>query len=350
MNQTSVEWLLPFASASLKDLQQSNLASVRLRAAVCLQAIVSQHWRTAINDGQQPSGASTIVVGKLDFINDTRRPERWLRHLESARKRGACIVIDYTDHHLETGTAADRFYAAALDLADLAICSSTKLAQLIRPFYAGQIAIIEDPIEVPITQPVAHHRKLRTALWVGHSTNLPYLIEFLFNDFALSTPMRLIAMTNAYPLPKEYTRLLEGQNLSQLEICVVPWNLPDMITAASVSDVCWIPAGLNSKRKSGASSNRLLTALALGLPVAADELESYLPMRRYFASLHTPEFAALMHEPETHFAQVLEAQALIARDYTKAAIGRQWLNLLGKRQDQSQAAPNVYGKEEAIYD
>ncbi len=350
MNQTSVEWLLPFASASLKGLQQSNLASVRLRAAVCLQAAIGQHWRAGISDGQQSSFASTIIVGKLDFITDAGRPERWLHHLDSARKRGARIVIDYTDHHLETGTAADRFYAAALDIADLAICSSTRLAQLIRPFYAGQIAIIEDPIEVPITQPVARHREPKTALWVGHSTNLPYLLEFLCNDFALPTPMRLIAMTNAYPLTEEYARMLERPNLSQLEICVLPWSLPDMITAASVSDACWIPAGLNSKRKAGASSNRLLTALALGLPVAADELESYLPLRKYFASLHTPEFAALMSEPEARFAQVREAQALIARDYTMAAIGRQWLDLLDKARNQDQDAPDVAKEEEVIHD
>ena len=350
MIQTSVEWLLPCASGSLKGLQQSNLASIRLRAAVCLRAAVGKQWHANISDGQQSSGASTVIVGKLDFITDAGRPERWLRHLASARKRGARIVIDYTDHHLETGTAADGFYAEALDFADLVICSSTRLARLICPFRAGPIAIIEDPIEVPITPPLACDREPRTALWVGHSTNLPYLLEFLCNDFALPEPMRLIAMTNAYPLPNDYARMLERPSLSQLEICVVPWSLPDMIAAASISDACWIPAGLNSKRKTGASSNRLLTALALGLPVAADELESYLPLRKYFASLHTPEFAALMREPEAHFVKVREAQVLIARDYTMAAIGRQWLDLLGEDAASHSAAPHVLTKGDVIHD
>jgi len=101
-----------------------------------------------------------------------------------------------------------------------------------------------------------------------------------------------------------------------------------MVAVASISDVCWIPTGLHSKRKSGASSNRLLTALALGLPVAADELESYLPFRKYFASLRTPEFSIFMHAPDAYFEQVSEAQALIAQHYTQDAIGRQWLSAL----------------------
>jgi hypothetical protein len=325
MNPISVEWLLPHTPASLQDLKTSNLASIRLRAAVCIDALSENHCEAAFGDAQHDSSASTLIVGKLDFRSDTGRPQRWLSHIDSARKRGARIVVDYTDHHLETGTVADHFYRTALGSADLAICSSTRLAQLIHPFYKRQVKVIEDPIEVPIVPPITRHQQIKTALWIGHSTNLPYLIDFLCNDLVLSEPTRLIAMTNAYPLPDKYARMLTQPNLTQLEICFVPWSLSDMVTVASISDVCWLPAGLHSKRKSGASSNRLLTALALGLPVAADELESYLPLRKYFASLRTPEFSALMNKPDRYFEAVSEAQIYIAQHYTRDAIGRQWL-------------------------
>jgi hypothetical protein len=328
MNQISVEWLLPYTRTNSQDIKKSNLASIRLRAAVCIEALKKNHNKADFGDAQHTSTASTLIIGKVDFISDPTRPERWLNHIYSARKRGARIVVDYTDHHLETETAADQFYRAALENADLTICSSTHLSKKISPFYKGKIKVIEDPIEVPILPPVTRDQRKKTALWVGHSSNLRYLIDFLCNDFSLTEPMRLIAMTNAYPLAEKNARMLSKPHLENLEICVVPWSLPDMITVASLSNVCWIPAGINSKRKSGASSIRLLTALALGLPVAADELESYLPFRKYFASLHTPEFPNMMNKPEQFFDQVIEAQVHIGQHYTQEAIGRQWLSIL----------------------
>jgi hypothetical protein len=328
MIQHSIEWLLPYTRTKPQDLKKSNLASIRLRAAVCIEALIKNNYIANFGDAQHASTASTLFVGKLDFISDPTRPQRWLKHIDSARKRGARIVIDYTDHHLETGTAADFFYRTALGSADLAVCSSTHLAKLIRPFFNGPTKMIEDPIEVPIVPPSTRCGGIKTALWVGHSTNLPYLLDFLCNDFSLTEPMRLIAMTNAYPLSEKHSNMISKPHLKDLEICVVPWSLADMVTVASLSDVCWIPAGLKSKRKSGASSNRLLTALALGLPVAADELESYLPFRKYFASLHTNEFSTMMHKPEQFFDQVIEAQIHIGQHYTQEAIGRQWLTSL----------------------
>lgn len=325
MDPISFEWLLPLTAASTQDLKKSNLASIRLRAAVCIEALINNHCKADFGDARHASKASTLIIGKLDFKSDPTRPQRWLQHIESARQRGARIVIDYTDHHLETGTPADLFYRAAFGSADLAICSSTRLAQLIHPYFRGTIQVIEDPIEVEIVPPAKRHHDVKTAMWVGHSTNLPYLLDFLCNDFSIPEPMRLIAMTNAYPLAEKDARILTQPHLENLEICIVPWSLSDMVAVATLSDVCWIPAGLNSQRKSGASSNRLLTALALGLPVAADELESYLPFRKYFASLHTPEFSTLMNYPETYFGAVSEAQIFIAQNYTQDVIGQQWL-------------------------
>ena len=119
MDTISVEWLLPNTSADLEDLKKSNLASIRLRAAVCMHTLKDNDCETTFGDAQHDSTASTLIVGKLDFTSDTGRPQRWLKHISTARKRGARIVIDYTDHHLETETAADHFYRMALIGADL---------------------------------------------------------------------------------------------------------------------------------------------------------------------------------------------------------------------------------------
>ena len=39
----------------------------------------------------------------------------------------------------------------------------------------------------------------------------------------------------------------------------------------------------NNPRKSGVSPGRLLTSIALGLPVIAEPLDSYLPFKEFFA-------------------------------------------------------------------
>ncbi len=323
-----IEWLLPIASPTLERLEQSNLASIRLRSAVCVKALLDHSLSVTVSDGEQFSGAKIIVVGKPDLMANSPRHTRWLRYIEHARRLGARILVDYTDHHLGTESPADHFYSAVLHHADMAICSSMHLAELLRHCYTGQVCVIEDPIEVPITPPQIRSQKRKTALWFGHASNLPYLMEFLCESYAIPGRVRLLLMTNACPLPESMVRQLDRPRLQDLDICVLPWNLPDMLTAAGMSDVCWIPAGFNSARKAGASSNRLLTAFAMGLPVAADVLASYLPLRDSFADLRTLEFPELMAQPESYFERVLQAQAHIAAHCTMSVMGAQWVRCL----------------------
>jgi hypothetical protein len=78
--------------------------------------------------------------------------------------------------------------------------------------------------------------------------------------------------------------LASHQNLlrSTIRLDLANWSLQNMINASKASQCCLIPSDLNDSRKSGASSNRLITAFALGLPVSADVLESYAPYSDYF--------------------------------------------------------------------
>ena len=82
--------------------------------------------------------------------------------------------------------------------------------------------------------------------------------------------------------------------LENVEINVAPWSINDLIQAANISDFCILPTGYKDSKKVGASSNRLITALALGMPVLSDHLISYQKLRSYtrlIASLHMPDHA-----------------------------------------------------------
>jgi glycosyltransferase involved in cell wall biosynthesis len=323
-----IEWLCPIPDCSIGDLQESNLASIRLRTAVGAQTAKASGYKIAFSDGQRRTSADLVIVGKIDYISDIQRAKRWLEHLRSARQNGARIVIDYTDHHIAVDSPAASFYKEALNLAHTIVCSSQTLADHLAEYASCERIIIEDPIEVNIKAPKDRQSDRLTALWFGHASNLRYLIDYLRYEFRPARPTRLILMTNAYPFPQEFTDQLNCPELDLVEINVVPWSLENMVAAAAISDVCLLPAGLDDPRKNGASSNRLLTALALGLPVAADLLPSYQPFRSCFAHLRSEETQSLLDSPARYFARVEQAQTLIRTKFTKTAIAADWLALI----------------------
>jgi hypothetical protein len=129
-------------------------------------------------------------------------------------------------------------------------------------------------------------------------------------------------------MPTEVKRLLDKDNLKLLEINAIQWSLKDMVTAASLADVCWIPAGLNDARKSGASSNRLLTAIALGLPTAADRLGSYNDFKQFFIDLDDQNFNNQLKNPDHYFETIEAGQQIILEEFTGSKIGKKWTGLI----------------------
>jgi hypothetical protein len=327
-----IEWLVPVITDEISTLKTSNLASIRLRTAVGATASNELGFINQFTDGYAAQSPQVIVVGKIDNISDSGRAERWINRLIS-QKSSAKIIIDYTDHHLVRNTENARFYRVAMDLCDHVVCSSRMLVQNLAPYYRGPISIIEDPIEVPILAPKLKKNTVPTALWFGHGSNLPYLIDFLCNGYKYSHPARLIAMTNLYPLPEDITTILDRPNLGNLEINVVPWSIDDMIQAAYLADMCWIPAGVTDPLKSGASSNRLLTALALGLPTAADPLDSYLSFSNTYMDLRSNEIMNAITNPEPLFEKVKIAQNVISKNYTNEKIREKWGALTTKERN-----------------
>jgi len=336
-----IEWLCPLPNARLRDLQLSNLASIRLRTALGVRAAHANGMQATLSDGERRTNAKLVIVGKIDYISDAHRPARWLAHLREVREGGSRVVIDYSDHHLAIDSPAARFYEEALPLANRVVCSSQTLAGYLSEYLNCQRTIIEDPIEVGISAPKERASETLTAFWFGHASNLPYLIAYLRNDLIVKRPFRLILMTNAYPLSQKFIDQLNCSALKSLKIEVVPWSLDDMMNVAALSDICLLPAGLNDPRKHGASSNRLLTALALGLPVAADLLPSYQPYISYFVPIRSNEINSLVDDPTNYHQQVKEAQKVILKKFTKTQLAKEWGELIDAEMRASTEAPAI---------
>ena len=315
------------SNTSIEDLKKNQLASVRLRTSIAAEAAHHLKYEVICSDGHHRKYADIIFVGKVNNINDTHRPSRWLQRISKMKASGSKIFIDYTDHHLEENTTTGEFYRKSLKFADAVICSSIVLKEFVSQIFSGPIYLIEEPVEIPIQKPSNKNSDIKNILWFGHASNLSYLFDCLLNIFNNKIHARLILMTNAYPFPEEYSKLLAIDALENIEINVVPWSNEDLVKAANICDFCILPTGYKDARKAGASSNRLLTAFALGLPVLTDKLASYQKFSDYFETLSTDNLVKFCSEYSYDFEKIQSAQFLINAQYSKDNMMKNWGSL-----------------------
>lgn len=317
-----IHWLLPFKIDNLNQLKEVNSASIRLRLGTIIQNIGSSSLEVSAGENIVKN-PEVLVIGKLKSNND-QTIKFWMDKIKFAKDSGAKIIIDYTDNYIDQLDSVfyKPFYDALIPIADKAITSSSYLKLNLNKHFIGQIEIIEDAIEVPIIRPQINN-KLKNVLWFGHASNLSYLLKFVdqLKDFELLT--NLHALTNEQGIEiANQSRIYIPKNLN---IHLGIWSIESMINTAKFCDLCILPTNLNDIRKSGASSNRLITALALGLPTAADKLNSYNEFDSYFTDIRSEKFKDLIKEPFSFHNQVLEAQEKIVPNFTQKAISQKWI-------------------------
>jgi hypothetical protein len=272
-------------------------------------------------------GTQVVVVGKIGANDIHSRSKDWLAQLTAAKSRGAVVYLDYTDHHLGIDSPMTIFYQPVINLADCCIVPSGYMAKLLRTSYNGPIVIIEDSIEI---SPQVVKSKLvsnsPTALWFGHSSNIEFLIQFINSSQLLFYSCNLIILSNESGLNIFHSSQLKMINSLQIELGL--WSVDMMLQAARASDFCIIPSNLSNPKKLGASSNRLITSLALGLPTAADCLPSYQEFSDYFVDIRSSIFDKLLTNPLDFSEKTISAQSSIVNRFSSHKIASDWLRLL----------------------
>jgi hypothetical protein len=322
--------LIPSKSSSTDGLYKSNFASIRLRIAPCFEALRKEGYRFTLGEIVE-NRADAIIVGKIGASDIDSRSHKWLAQLIEAKSRGASIYLDYTDHHLGFKTPMTLFYQRSLDLADCCIVPSEFMAKLLRAHFHGPIIIIEDSIEIT-SQPVKAKlvTSQPTALWFGHASNIEFLIDFINSSHFLMAGYNLIVLSNESGLNFFQSSHLNCLNPRQLKLAL--WSVDTMLEAARLSDFCIIPSNLSNPSKIGASSNRLITSFALGLPTAADYLPSYQEFSDYFVDIRSSFFNNLMTNPLDFSDKVISAQSSIVNRFSVEKISNDWLKLLSPKQ------------------
>lgn len=317
-----IHWLLPFITASRSDLKGSHLASIRMRAVTAADAIQNSGGG-AVQFGELVGAkANILVIGKIGADCGQGRDTQWLETIRRFKSGGGSVVLDYTDHHLGFRSPMTHFYQAALPLVDHTVVPSTHMRDLLLEHWGGNSTIIPDPIEIA---PQALHVEpgpARRLLWFGHSTNVSYLIDFLAAS-NLDKGIELWALSNQAGLQAIHQFMAAQGMQGRLGL----WTLDQMQAWAHECHACIIPSDPSDPRKAGASSNRLITALALGLPTAADLLASYLEFKPFFADIKSKELTELLARPSGYRGALERALNEVVPEFDRRRVGARWLNL-----------------------
>ena len=319
----SIHWLVPHKVKEPKDISLSNIASIRLRTALFNLPIFND-YKLTINE-------SIVDLDKIDCLFISKFPSNredlltnWLNIIENHRDNDKKIFFDYTDHHLDKETLAGQFYRALLNPNDQIITSSEKLKSHLNSNFKN-ITVIEDPIEIGI-QKVKKSRE-SSFLFFGHHTNLKYLFN-LINNWNSKIQSNLIILTSDEGMGEIRNQSQHISKPPNLNIQFQLWSVENMLKVShNVSGVI-IPGDISDERKNGVSHNRLITAFALGLPVAATRYESYLEFDNQFVDIdNQTEFENFLHNPSLYSSRVEMAQKNV-KNYTQENIAQKWLNLI----------------------
>jgi hypothetical protein len=323
-----VHWLNA-ASANLEGLRSTHIASTRLRTAVAAFGAAKQPERRTLTVGPELPAQSCdmLVVGKI-MQNRPNHHISWIEAAEQTKARGGKVVVDYTDDHLSKAGPTRRFYVEALALADYAVCSGAMLKDaLLDHAFTKHTYIIPDAMEVEIVPPKQTLQQHRTALWFGHHLNIPYLIDFIIS-YRCNIPLKVIVLTSVQGI-NEISKASHYIPKNMTIVCC-HWSTEGMAKQAIDSDICVIPANPADPWKNYASSNRLLTALGLGLPTAAAPLMSYQEFSRYFVDIKSDAFIEMLETPLRYSGAVVEAQKTICPRFSIPTLAEKWWDVLGQ--------------------
>jgi hypothetical protein len=319
----NIHWLVPYQINHNHDISNTNLASIRLRAGL-FNLPSFNNFNVSFNENiSDIDEIDYLFVGKFagnreDLVN------AWIEIINFHRDNGKKIFFDYTDHHLSIDSLAGQFYRASLKSNDQIITSSEKLKNNLSADYKN-ITIIEDPLEIEIQK--VKKIKDSTFLFFGHHTNLKYLFN-LINNWHSKIQSNLIIQTSEQGMNEIK---IQSQHISKppnVNIQFQLWSVENMLKASEKVSGVMIPGDINDERKNGVSHNRLITAFALGLPVAATRYESYLEFDHQFVDIdNKSEFEHFLKNPSLYSSPVEMAQKKI-KSYTQDNIAKKWLNLI----------------------
>lgn len=312
----------------------SRIASHRYRVLFPIKSLSARGHDVELYRRERFADYTTIVFSKSYSADDLELATRF-------RDAGKAVVLDLCDNHfynpmgLQQYESARQRLIAMLGLVDRVICSTSALAKVVRA-EAGlsfEPVVVGDIVEsVPLDARPRRTEDPRRLLWFGShgSPNAPSGMT----DLVLVTG-HLTAAHQRWP----FELVVTSNNREKFERKVAPrlsvpiryveWSedlFPGLLAA---TDAVILPLS-NNPFVNCKSHNRLTLALAAGVPVVADEIDSY---REFSPYCHIADWeaglAAVLGDPEGARARAALAGPYLAAHWSRAAIVSLWERALG---------------------
>lgn len=308
------------------------IPSVRLRARMPSDALARAGFRTGIVPPDGRGDYDCVVFQKCFHERDIELAER-------LRARGVKVILDLCDDYLYNPDGDPRLAERAdrvrrmIATADLVTVSTPALASVV----PGRTVVVDDGLEVPslgvtgrLTRFRARHlrgRRPRTRLvWFGSSgSDKP---EFGLIDLGRVMPaLEEVNRTRPVDLTvisDSRERFDEHVGGSALPSRFVPWRARTFARTFVRHDICILPITPNPYTVCK-TSNRLRTALGLGVPVVTSSIPSYEEFADWvlFEDWEA-SIAAYAEHPDLALRHVEGAREHITRTYTPARLVEQW--------------------------
>ena len=337
---TKVGWLISNVKTNdVEELFNTELASSRMRAGVCISGCLKANIVVyPLNFREPDHNPDLVFMAKYvpdsntgQYLDDSgKRWDFWLKKIDLLSKKNTKLILDYTDNHFVNSGIVGDFYRKIKPNVHALVLPSERMQKNIADSWKGKTYIIPEPVEIDFIKPGNRQLKESTALWFGHITNLGWMLEYMRSGLHQAPPKHLIILVNNHP--EAAVKEAAKQAPKGMKISLAKWSVKTMIQAAKISHYVLIPSNKDDPRKSGVSPGRLLTSLAMGLPVVASPLDSYMPFKEFFSIIGTEEGLRTMKNPLEQNDKILKAQELIKQKYTVEAIESEWVDVVHDQQ------------------
>jgi len=272
----------------------SNMGSSRKRATIPSKELNKLGWKSDINIGN----ADIVVFGKPGNFHYDSDPEL----AKEYKSQGAKIVVDICDDHLNHPEFGP-IYNDMMDIADLIICPTVVMRDMLKEECGRNAEVIDDPYEEDETKP---HPVGNKAFWWGHNCNYKDILKWkdkIIKDYELSV------MSG----PKHYPGTLL-------------WSPEAQTESLHKANIALFPTSEESEYK---TSNRVVDAIRAGCFPVCSYHPSYREFRQvmWVGNLYTGmQWASVFQDDLTDL--VLEAQGYIRDRFSPKTIGERWKSVL----------------------
>ena len=123
---------------------------------------------------------------------------------------------------------------------------------------------------------------------------------------------------------------MPSHNTSYLNFETKLWSIETLVDESKSCDVCIIPSDKNNPQKQGAGHNRLITGLALGMPIIATTLSSYGEFKDYFIDDEDEKVKDVLNDPNIIKNKVILAQKKVVPLFDKINLSKKWHKVFNK--------------------